>query len=79
MRKFKIKKIAVADKQKVRFNSITLEREIHQNDDEKQKLKTSKDMKVEKNNELILQESTFRANQTRKKLSQIKISKIEKI
>jgi len=54
MRKSEVKKIAATDKQKVRFNFIALEREIHQNDDEKQKLKTSKDMKVEKNNELIL-------------------------
>jgi len=36
-------------------------------------------MKVKKNNEFILQEFTFKANQTRKRLSQIKISKIEKI
>jgi hypothetical protein len=78
MRKFKVKK--TVDKQKVRFDFIVLERKIHQNnDDEKQKLTTSKDMKVEKNNESVLQKSTFRANQTRKKLSQIKISKIEKI
>ncbi len=79
MRKSEIKKIAAASKQKVRFDLIALEREIHQNDDEKQKLKTSKDMKVKKNNELVLRESTFKANQTRKRLSQIKISKIEKI
>jgi len=54
MRKSEVKKIAAADKQKIRFNLIALEREIHQNDDEKQKLKTSKHMKVEKNNEFIL-------------------------
>lgn len=79
MRKSEVKKIAAANKQKVRFDLIALESEIHQNDDEKQKLKTLKDMKVKKNNEFILQEFTFKANQTRKRLSQIKISKIEKI
>jgi hypothetical protein len=52
MRKFEVKKMI--DKQKTRFDFIILEREIHQNDDEKQKLKTSKDMKVKKNNEFIL-------------------------
>ncbi len=80
IKKFKIKKIAAAEKQKVRFDFIVLEREIHQNDyDEERELATSKDMKVEKNNELVLRESTFRANQIRKRLSQIKISKIEKV
>jgi len=54
MEKSEVKKIATTDKQKVRFNLIALEREIHQNDDEKQKLKILKNMKVEKNNELIL-------------------------
>jgi len=80
MRKLEVKKIAAEEKQKVRFDLIVLEREIHQNDDdEERELATSKNMKVEKNNELVLRESTFRANQIRKKLSQIKISKIEKI
>lgn len=80
MKKFEVKKIAAAGKQKVRFDFIVLEREIHQNDDDEEwELATLKDMKVEKNNELILREFTFRANQIRKRLSQIKISKIEKI
>jgi len=75
-----VKKIAAAGKQKVRFDLIVLERGIHQDDDdEERELATPKDMKVEKNNEFVLRESTFRANQTRKGLPQIKISKIGKI
>ncbi len=76
--KSEVKKIAATDKQKARFDSIVLEREIHQNDDEERELATSKDMKVEEN-ESVLQESTFRSNQIRKRLSQIKVSKIEKV
>jgi len=74
-----VKKTAAAGKQKVRFDPIALERGIHQDDDEEQELETSEDMKVEKNNEPVLRESTSKANQTRKGLPQTKVSKTGKV
>lgn len=75
--KQEVKKITAVDKQKTRFDLNLLESDIHQNSDVKQK--NSKNMKIEKINESVLQKSTFKANQSRKELSQIKVSKTEKV
>jgi len=74
-----VKKTAAAGKQKVRFDPTALERGIHQDDDEEQELETPEDMEVEENNEPVLRESTFKANQTRKGLPQTKVSKTGKV
>ncbi len=74
-----VKKPASTDKQKVRFDQNLLENSIHQDDDATSEV--SEDMKLEEDNESVLQPSTVKANQDRKgkELSQTRVSKTEKL